>query len=110
MVSGLIGTTLGMLGGYFGGWVDRVVMFVVSCRLAIPLILVALTVVAMVGSSLTVVMMTLGLLLWERFAVVSRSATMQVAKLEFVVRRLVRRLLALVDHPARESCRISCTT
>jgi peptide/nickel transport system permease protein len=84
VVSGLIGTTLGMLGGYFGGWVDRVVMFVVSCRLAIPLILVALTVVAMVGSSLTVVMLTLGRLLWERFAVVSRSATMQVAKLEFV--------------------------
>jgi peptide/nickel transport system permease protein len=84
VVSGLIGTTLGMLGGYFGGWVDRVVMFVVSCRLAIPLILVALTVVAMVGSSLTVVMLTLGLLLWERFAVVSRSATMQVAQLEFV--------------------------
>jgi peptide/nickel transport system permease protein len=84
VVSGLIGTTLGMLGGYFGGWVDRVVMFLVSCRLAIPLILVALTVVAMVGSSLTVVMLTLGLLLWERFAVVSRSATMQVAKLEFV--------------------------
>ena len=84
VVSGLIGTALGMLGGYFGGWVDRVVMFVVSCRLAIPLILVALTVVAMVGSSLAVVMLTLGLLLWERFAVVSRSATMQVAKLEFV--------------------------
>jgi peptide/nickel transport system permease protein len=84
VVSGVIGTTLGMLGGYFGGWVDRVVMFVVSCRLAIPLILVALTVVAMVGSSLLVVMLTLGLLLWERFAVVSRSATMQVAKLDFV--------------------------
>jgi peptide/nickel transport system permease protein len=84
IVSGLIGTTLGMIGGYFGGWADRVVMFVVSCRLAIPLILVALTVVAMVGSSLTVVMMTLGLLLWERFAVVSRSATMQVANLDFV--------------------------
>jgi peptide/nickel transport system permease protein len=84
VVSGTIGTTLGMLGGYFGGWVDRVVMFLVACRLAIPLILVALTVVAMVGSSLTVVMLTLGLLLWERFAVVSRSATMQVAKLDFV--------------------------
>jgi peptide/nickel transport system permease protein len=84
VVSGLIGTTLGMLGGYFGGWVDRAVMFVVSCRLAIPLILVALTVVSMVGSSLLVVMLTLGLLLWERFAVVARAATKQVAGLEFV--------------------------
>jgi peptide/nickel transport system permease protein len=84
IVSGFIGTTLGLLGGYFGGWVDRVVMFVVSCRLAIPLILVALTVVAMVGSSLQVVMLTLGLLLWERFAVVSRAATKQVAGLDYV--------------------------
>jgi peptide/nickel transport system permease protein len=84
VVSGIIGTTLGLLGGYFGGWVDRVVMFVVSCRLAIPLILVALSVVSMVGSSLLVVMMTLGLLLWERFAVVSRAATKQVASMDFV--------------------------
>jgi peptide/nickel transport system permease protein len=84
LLSGFIGTTLGLLGGYFGGWVDRVVMFVVSCRLAIPLILVALTVVSMVGSSLTVVMLTLGLLLWERFAVVARAATKQVASLDFV--------------------------
>jgi peptide/nickel transport system permease protein len=84
LVSGFIGTTLGLLGGYFGGWVDRVVMFVVSCRLAIPLILVALTVVSIVGSSLLVVMLTLGLLLWERFAVVSRSATQQVASLDYI--------------------------
>jgi peptide/nickel transport system permease protein len=84
VVSGLIGTTLGLLGGYFGGWIDRVVMFVVSCRLAIPLILVALTVVSMVGSSLLVVMLTLGLLLWERFAVVARAATKQVAGLDYV--------------------------
>ena len=84
LVSGFIGTTLGLLGGYFGGWVDRVVMFIVSCRLAIPLILVALTVVSIVGSSLLVVMLTLGLLLWERFAVVSRSATQQVANLDYV--------------------------
>ena len=44
--------TLGVLGGYFGGRVDDVVMFVITCRLSIPLILVALTVVALVGSSL----------------------------------------------------------
>ena len=60
ITSGLIGITLGVLGGYFGGRVDDVVMFVITCRLSIPLILVALTVVALVGSSLTVVILTLG--------------------------------------------------
>ncbi len=84
VLSGLIGTTLGVLGGYFDGKVDAVVMFVVSCRLAIPLILVALTVVSMVGSSLTVVVLTIGLLLWERFAVVARAVTRQVAGLDYV--------------------------
>jgi peptide/nickel transport system permease protein len=84
VLSGTIGTTLGVLGGYFGGTVDAVVMFIVSCRLAIPLILVALTVVFMVGSSLTIVMLTIGLLLWERFAVVSRAVTRQVCALDYV--------------------------
>jgi peptide/nickel transport system permease protein len=82
--SGLIGTTLGVIGGYFGGRVDGVVMFVITCRLAIPLILVALTVVSFVGSSFTVVILTLGLLLWERFAVVARTTTMQVRTLDYI--------------------------
>jgi peptide/nickel transport system permease protein len=84
ITSGLIGITLGVLGGYFGGKVDDVVMFIITCRLSIPLILVALTVVALVGSSLSVVILTLGLLLWERFAVVSRTTTMQVRNLDYI--------------------------
>jgi peptide/nickel transport system permease protein len=84
VTSGIIGTTLGIVGGYFGGRVDDAVMFAITCRLAIPLILVALTVVALVGSSLTVVVLTLGLLLWERFAVVARTTTMQVRHLDYV--------------------------
>jgi peptide/nickel transport system permease protein len=82
--SGLIGTTIGVIGGFFGGRVDAVVMFIITCRLSIPLILVALTVVSFVGSSLTVVVLTLGLLLWERFAVVARTTTMQVRTLDYI--------------------------
>ena len=84
VTSGLIGTTLGVVGGYFGGRADDAVMFAITCRLAIPLILVALTVVALIGSSLTVVVLTLGLLLWERFAVVARTTTMQIRNLDYV--------------------------
>jgi peptide/nickel transport system permease protein len=84
IVSGTIGITLGLLGGFYGGRTDDVVMFLITCRLSIPLILVALTVVALVGSSLTVVILTLGLLLWERFAVVARTTTMQVRHLDYV--------------------------
>ncbi len=84
ITSGLIGTTLGVFGGFFGGRVDDLVMFVITCRLSIPLILVALAIVSAVGGSLTVVVLTLGLLLWERFAVVSRTTTMQVRTLDYV--------------------------
>lgn len=84
ITSGAIGITLGVLGGYFGGRVDDVVMFAITTRLSIPLILVALTVVALIGSSLTVVVLTLGLLLWDRFAVVARTTTMQVRNLDYI--------------------------
>ena len=84
VTSGLIGITLGILGGFYGGRTDDVVMFLITCRLSIPLILVALTVVALVGSSLTVVILTLGLLLWDRFAVVARTTTMQVRNLDYI--------------------------
>jgi peptide/nickel transport system permease protein len=84
IVSGLIGTTLGVAGGFFGGRVDDVVTFIITCRLAVPLILVALAVVSLVGSSLLVVVVTLGLLLWERFAVVARATTAQVRNLDYV--------------------------
>ncbi len=82
--SGLIGITLGIIGGFYGGRTDDLVMFLITCRLSIPLILVALTVVALVGSSLTVVILTLGLLLWDRFAVVARTTTMQVRNLDYI--------------------------
>ena len=84
IVSGLIGTTLGVVGGFFGGRVDDVVTFIITCRLAVPLILIALAVVSLVGSSLTVVMLTLGLLLWDRFAVVARATTQQIRNLDYV--------------------------
>lgn len=83
-MSGVIGTTLGVLAGYFGGRVDLVINFIVTTRLALPVVLVALAVAALAGSSLENVILVLGLLLWDRFAVVTRSATMQVRSLDYV--------------------------
>ncbi|MFQ5564803.1 MAG: ABC transporter permease [Paracoccaceae bacterium] len=84
LISGVIGTTIGVVAGYFGGRVDMVANFIITTRLSMPVVLVALAVVSMVGSSLTVVIWVLGLLIWDRFAVVMRSATMQVRNLDFV--------------------------
>jgi peptide/nickel transport system permease protein len=84
IISGLIGTTMGMLAGYFGGRTDMVVSFLITTRLSMPVILVALATVALVGGSLWIVILILGLLKWDRFAVVMRSATQQVRSLDYV--------------------------
>jgi peptide/nickel transport system permease protein len=84
IVSGLIGITLGVLGGFIGGRVDDAVLFAITTRLSIPVVLVALAVVALLGSSMVLVVLVLGLLLWDRFAVVARATTMQVRNLDFV--------------------------
>jgi peptide/nickel transport system permease protein len=84
LISGVIGTAMGVAAGYFGGKVDAVVTFLINVRLAMPVVLVALAVVAILGGSLQVVIVVLGLLLWDRFAVVMRASTMQVRRREYV--------------------------
>lgn len=84
LISGTIGTAMGVAAGYFGGRVDAVVTFLINVRLAMPVVLVALAVVAILGGSLQVVIGVLGLLLWDRFAVVMRASTLQVRGREYV--------------------------
>jgi len=84
LLSGLIGTVLGVAAGYFGGKVDLAVTFAITVRLALPVILVALAAVAIVGGSLPLVILVLGVLKWDRFVVVMRSATQSVRNLDYV--------------------------
>jgi len=84
LISGLIGTALGVIAGYFGGRVDMVVNFIINTRLAMPVFLVAMAAVVAFGASIHVVIMVLGLFLWDRFAVVMRSITMQARDLDYV--------------------------
>jgi peptide/nickel transport system permease protein len=84
ITSGIIGITLGVLGGFYGGKIDDAVVFAITTRLSIPAVLVALAVAALRGSSFILVVLVLGLLLWDRFAVVARSTTMQIRNLDYV--------------------------
>lgn len=85
VVSGFIGTTMGILAAYYGGWVDTAVGFVVTTRLTLPVVLVALVVVAVLGSSLPLVIGVIGCLLWDRFAVVTRSVALQIVAQDYMV-------------------------
>jgi len=84
LTAGFIGTTLGLLAGYFGGKVDMFVSFLVTVRLALPAVLVGVAVVSLIGGSTRVVILVLGLLVWERFAVVIRASAQQIRPLEYV--------------------------
>ena len=84
LISGLIGTVLGVAAGYFGGRVDMMISFVITTRLSMPVVLVALAVVALVGGSLNVIIWVLGGLIWDRFAVVMRSSTQQLRNIEYI--------------------------
>jgi peptide/nickel transport system permease protein len=85
IISGLIGVTLGLTGGYFGGRADGFVMYLVNVKLALPGILVALSLVSVFGGSIAALVVILGFLFWERYAVVVRAATQQIRGAEFVL-------------------------
>lgn len=84
LISGVLGTTLGVLAGYFGGRVDSVITFLITVKLSIPTILLALAVVQLIGGSLTVVILVLGFLLWHQFALVARAVTMQIRDMDYI--------------------------
>jgi peptide/nickel transport system permease protein len=84
LIAAVIGSTLGLVAGYFGGRVDIVVSFIITVRLALPAVLVAVAVVALVGGSMHIVIITLGCLIWDRFAVVLRASTQQIRSMDYV--------------------------
>ncbi|MFC4998260.1 ABC transporter permease [Dactylosporangium cerinum] len=79
------GTLLGLLAGYFRGWVDRVISVLIDAQLALPFILVALAIIANRGSSLPVLFLVLALTGWAVCARVTRSATMVIRERQFVL-------------------------
>ena len=79
-----IGAVLGLAAGYFGGRVDMIVSFIIMVRLSLPAILVALAVVALIGGSMQIVILTLGCLIWDRFAVVLRATTQQIRSMDYI--------------------------
>jgi peptide/nickel transport system permease protein len=80
----LIGVTLGVCAGYFGGYVDQAINYVLTCQLALPGLLLAMALVFLIGPSLVVVVCVIGALHWTYYLVVTRSATMQIRRLDYV--------------------------
>src|SRR5215471_3304124 len=84
IVAGSIGTTLGMLAGYIGGWVDQLIMRVTDAWLALPAIVFAIFLATMVGPSMWNIVIILGCVYWTRYARVIRGEVLSLREREFV--------------------------
>jgi peptide/nickel transport system permease protein len=84
LASALAGVVLGMLSGYFGGMLDMVLMRVADVQLAFPTILLALTIVAVLGSSIPILMLVFVIPGWVRYVRVIRAQVLVLKQTQFI--------------------------
>ncbi|MBI5969007.1 MAG: ABC transporter permease [Deltaproteobacteria bacterium] len=90
IVASVIGTILGILAGYHGGWVDQVVMRFTDAWLSIPTVMFGILLAVIVGPGVFNIVIIMGLVFWTRYARVTRGETLSLKEREFVQ-------LAIVD-------------
>ncbi len=79
-----VGTALGLIGGWFGGLTDEIIMRMVDIWAAVPFLLVALVVAVVLGSSLTIMMALLALLAWSGFVRNIRAEVLTLKERDYV--------------------------
>ena len=84
VISGVLGMAAGLLGGYFGGWIDDVLMRLADIQLAFPFILLAIAVIGVLGASLKTIIIVIGVSSWVVYARVVRAAVFSLREREFV--------------------------
>ncbi|MCR4710942.1 MAG: ABC transporter permease [Clostridia bacterium] len=80
----VIGITVGLLSGYFGGWVDRGFCFIMDITWAIPPLIMAFAVIYIIGKSLINAIIAVSIVSWAQYARIVRTKTMSVKNMAFV--------------------------
>lgn len=80
----LVGTVLGLISGYLGGWVDALIMRTADAALGFPTILVAIIVVVLLSTGAETVIVAVALTTWARFARMIRGDVLSIKELDFV--------------------------
>jgi peptide/nickel transport system permease protein len=80
----IIGTILGALSGYFGGWIDNSIMRVMDVLLAFPSLLLAIAIVTVLGPGLTNALLAIGIVSIPSYARVVRSSVLSVREMDYV--------------------------
>ncbi|MDX0457176.1 ABC transporter permease [Sinorhizobium medicae] len=85
LISAVLGIGLGLAAGFRGGRTDAFVVFLLTVRLSLPIMLAAIALVGLLGNSLGLMMLILAFFLWDQFLVVSRALAMRLKNAEFVL-------------------------
>lgn len=83
-VGGTIGTIAGLVSGYFGGWIDDVIMRLGDIQLAFPFILLAIMFLVVLGPGLVNIILVLGIGQWITYARIVRAQTLSLREKEYV--------------------------
>lgn len=89
LIAGIIGTTLGLVAGYFGGNIDHLIMRLVDIALSIPGILLALVLAVALGPSFQTVIIVIVVVFWSRYARLVRGETLSIKSQDFINRARV---------------------
>ena len=89
VVSGIIGSSLGIIAGFYGGILDTIIMRMVDISLSISLVLIALVLAAVRGPSIDNVLIVICLFLWSRYARLIRGETLLLKSQDFIARAQV---------------------
>lgn len=89
LTGGFVGTTLGLIAGYYGGWIDHVIMRLVDIKLSIQAVLLALVLVGVLGPGFHTVIIVIALVLWVRYARLVRGETLSLKNQDFVAKARV---------------------
>ncbi len=84
VISLVVGVFLGLCSGYFGGWIDSLIMRIADVQLAFPFILLALLIMVIFGGGLAKLVLVLGLTGWVSYARLVRSQVLTVRELDYV--------------------------
>ena len=84
-ISAIFGIVLGLIAGFYGGIFDDVIMRIADVQLAIPLILLAIAVIVVLGSSVKVLILVIGLTQWMAYARMVRGETLSLREKDFVM-------------------------
>ena len=103
-LAALVGVPLGMVAGYYGGWLDAIIMRILDAVLAFPVIILGLLIIASIGASTINLILTIAFAFVPRFARLTRGSVMDLKQREYVLASEVAgaqdtRLLFLVMLP-----------